>query len=32
MIKSKENEIGRACSTDGEKYTCMILVGKPEER
>jgi hypothetical protein len=29
----KENEMGRACSTNGEKRDAyMILVGKPEEK
>jgi hypothetical protein len=29
--KKKEDEIGRACSTIGEKRnSCRILVGKPE--
>jgi hypothetical protein len=31
MIKSRGHEMGRACSTKGEKWNaCKILVGKPE--
>jgi hypothetical protein len=31
MIKFMEDEIGRACNTNGEKRNArMILVGKPE--
>jgi hypothetical protein len=29
MIKYKEYEISRVCSTNGENNTCRILVGKP---
>jgi hypothetical protein len=33
MIKSSRMEMGRACSTHGEKKnSCGILVGKPEGR
>jgi hypothetical protein len=30
MDQIKENEMGRACSTNGEKNAYMILMGKPE--
>jgi hypothetical protein len=30
-VQCKEDEVRRACSTNGEKRnTCMLLVGKPE--
>jgi hypothetical protein len=33
MIKSKEDEMGRACSTNGEKRNAYrILVGMPERQ